>query len=140
MKSFTFAALAAAVSAQQVGYNKQEYHLPLNLGTCTTGGGCSTELKSVVMDANWRWVDHNGTNCYTGNEWNTSFCPDPDTCAENCALEGVPESDWSGTYGVRSTQDALNVGFVTYAYGKNVGSRMYMLNTESSYQMFYLKN
>lgn len=93
------------------------------------------------MDANWRWIDNNGTNCYTGNEWNSSFCPDPDTCAQNCALEGVPMEDWTNTYGVMSTGDQLRLNFVTQGqYSKNVGSRVYMLNGDDSYEMFKLKN
>lgn len=67
MKSFFAAAIIGFATAQQVGFNKQEYHLPLNLGKCTSSGGCQTERKAVTMDANWRWIDHQGTNCYTGN-------------------------------------------------------------------------
>lgn len=85
------AALLGLTSAQQVGNNKQETHLPLNLKTCTKGSGCQNEQKSITLDANWRWLHGVGgyTNCYTGNSWNQQFCPDSTTCAKNCALEGV---------------------------------------------------
>jgi cellulose 1,4-beta-cellobiosidase len=140
MRSFAIAAIAGLSSAQQAGYQKSEYHLPLSLGVCSSSG-CSTQQKSVTLDANWRWIDQNGTNCYTGNEWDSNICPDPDTCAQNCSLEGVPSSDWTGTYGVQSSGDNLHVNFVTQGqYAKNVGSRMYMMNTDDSYEMFYLKN
>lgn len=48
------------------------------------------------MDANWRWTHKVGTytNCYTGNSWDKGACPDPDTCSKNCALDGIPDSDW----------------------------------------------
>jgi len=95
------------------------------------------------MDANWRWLHNVGgySNCYTGASWDSGYCPDDVSCAANCALDGVPESDWSGTYGVTSDGSALKLGFVTSgAYAKNVGSRTYMMNTDSTYQMFKLKN
>jgi cellulose 1,4-beta-cellobiosidase len=93
------------------------------------------------MDANWRWTDENARNCYEGSSWDTSLCPDPDTCAANCALEGVPLSDWTGTYGVTSSSDALHLNFVTQgAYSKNVGSRTYLMDNDSQYMMFELKN
>lgn len=40
-------------------------------------------------------------------------------------------------YGVTSDGNALRLNFVT---GSNVGSRMYMMSDDSSYQMFKLKN
>jgi len=95
------------------------------------------------MDANWRWLHKNGTytNCYTGASWDKDFCPDDKTCAANCALEGVDSNDWTNTYGVTSTGDSLKLGFVTQGqYAKNVGSRTYMMNSSSTYQMFKLKN
>lgn len=95
------------------------------------------------MDANWRWLHNVGgyQNCYTGNKWNTQYCPDDAACAKNCALDGVPTADWRNTYGVTSTGSALKLDFVTQGqYAKNVGSRTYMMNGDSTYQMFKLKN
>ena len=44
----------------------------------------------VTLDSNWRWIHDEGyTNCYTGNEWDSSLCPDAESCADNCYLEGV---------------------------------------------------
>ena len=42
----------------------------------------------VTLDANWRWVHARGdtTNCYDGNIWDSSFCPDPATCNSNCEM------------------------------------------------------
>lgn len=46
-----------------------------------------------------------------------------------------------GTYGVTSDGDGLRLGFVTQTqYGKNVGSRFYMMDDEDNYQMFKLRN
>ena len=73
----------------------------MSLSKCTADG-CNKEEKSITLDANWRWFHNLGgyTDCYKGNEWDKSFCPDPDTCVQKCGLDGVPTSDWSGTYGV----------------------------------------
>ena len=134
------AALFGLTSAQQVGHNKQEMHLPLNLKNCSNGV-CQTQKKSITMDANWRWLHNNGgyQNCYEGSRWNTQFCPDGKTCAQNCALEGVDNGDWTSPYGVHSDGNELKLNFVTQGqYGKNIGSRTFMLNTESEYEMFKL--
>merc|ERR1719361_2706122 len=97
----------------------------------------------MTVDANWRWTHNVGgyTNCYTGTTWDTSFCPDPKTCAKNCAIDGVDTNDMKNTYGVTSDGDKLRLNFVTQGqYSKNVGSRLYMMADEENYQMFKLKN
>ncbi|KXL43848.1 MAG: glycoside hydrolase family 7 protein, partial [Acidomyces sp. 'richmondensis'] len=65
------------------------------------------------------------TNCYTGNTWDTTLCPDPTTCAKNCALDGA---DYEGTYGITTSGDALTLAFKT---GSNVGSRVYLMGQKS---------
>ena len=128
--SIAAALLIGAVSAQEAGKQKQETHPPMSLATCTKTGGCQKAQKSMTMDSNWRWTHNTGgyTNCYTGTTWDTSFCPDPQTCAKNCAIDGVDTSDMKNTYGVSSTGDQLRLNFVTHGqYSKNVGSRLYMM-------------
>lgn len=61
------------------------------------------------------------------------MCPDDETCASNCALDGA---DYEGTYGVTTSGDALTLKFVT---GSNVGSRLYLMDTsDEKYQTFDL--
>jgi cellulose 1,4-beta-cellobiosidase len=132
----------AAASAQQVGTLKTEKHPKLTTSKCTKTGGCQTEQKEVVIDANWRWIHEHGkpTNCYTGNKWSTSICPDETTCAQNCALEGA-DAEYEGTYGIKASGNALDLGFVTTGpYAKNVGSRTYLMKDEETYELFKLKN
>lgn len=131
--SFTFLAM---VYGQQAGTQTAETHPTLRSQQCIKGGGCSTLSTSVVLDANWRWLHTTSgyTNCYTGNKWDASLCPDPATCAKNCALDGA---DYAGTYGITSTGDALTLKFVT---GANVGSRVYLMASDTKYQMFNLLN
>lgn len=124
---------ATRTYAQQVGTNTAEVHPSLPYQKCTSSG-CTTVDTSIVLDANWRWVHNVGgyTNCYTGNTWNSALCPDPTTCAKDCALDGA---DYSGTYGITTSGDALTLNLVT---GSNVGSRNYLINGDE-YEMFKLK-
>lgn len=138
---FPFAALLsfsllAVTYGQQAGTQTAETHPQLSTQQCTTGGGCTTLSTSVVLDSNWRWLHSTSgyTNCYTGNSWDATLCPDPVTCAQNCALDGA---DYAGTYGITTSGNALTLKFVT---GANVGSRVYLLASETEYQMLKLKN
>lgn len=94
-----------------------------------------------MLDANWRWAHTTTgyTNCYTGNAWNATICPDATTCASNCAIDGA---DYSGTYGVTTpSSGALQLKFITTnANGQNVGSRLYLMADDSNYRMFNLLN
>ena len=79
-------------------------------------------------------------NCYDGNKWSSTLCPDVDTCSSNCALEGASE-EYTDTYGVKAQGDSLDLQFVTQGpYSKNVGSRTYLLDTPERYYLFKLKN
>ncbi|KAG6906829.1 hypothetical protein DXG01_011789 [Tephrocybe rancida] len=60
--------------------------------------------------------------------WDKTLCPDGAACAINCALDGA---DYSGVYGVTSG-DALTHKFITNGANTNVGSRLCLLNSESS--------
>ncbi|KAK9780878.1 putative Glucanase [Seiridium cardinale] len=131
-------ALIAAVRAQQACTLTTETHPSLSWSTCTSSGSCTTTAGSVTVDANWRWTHAlaNSTNCYTGNEWDASLCPDGETCAQNCCLDGA---DYSGTYGVTTSGDALSLTFVTEGqYSTNIGSRLYLMASDTEYQGFTL--
>jgi cellulose 1,4-beta-cellobiosidase len=99
--------------------------------TCTGTGGtsCTTKSASITLDANWRWlhVTSGYTNCYDGNAWNATSCPDGATCAKNCAVDGA---DYSGTYGISTSGKG--------SYSTNIGSRTYLMESDTKYQMFNL--
>ena len=128
-------ALLAVVRGQQVGTNTAENHPALSVQSCTSGGSCTTQARSVVLDSNWRWTHtvSGYTNCYTGNSWDASLCPDPVTCAANCALDGA---DYAGTYGITTSGNALTLKFVTNGAQKNIGSRVYLMASDTTYQTF----
>jgi cellulose 1,4-beta-cellobiosidase len=140
--------LLVPAKAQQEATQIDEVHPPFSYSTCTVSSGCSTVSASVVIDSNWRWTDVDATNCYTGNEWNETLCPKSEegakSCAENCALEGA-DTEYEHVYGIRTDGDKLNLTYVTsydddYSNGTNAGSRVYVMDGEDSYKMFYLKN
>ena len=75
------------------------------------------------------------TFTWQGQTWDSSLCPDPTTCATNCALDGA---DYGGTYGIDASDGSLSLTLVT---GSNVGSRVYLMGPQDQgYKMFHLKN
>ncbi|KAK6506611.1 hypothetical protein TWF481_005068 [Arthrobotrys musiformis] len=135
-----FSSLIAYVSAQQAGSVTAETHPGLTSSVCTRSGTtntCTTKSTKVVIDGNWRWLRNNQANqynnCYTGNSFDATLCPSNTACAQNCALEG---SDYSGTYGITTSGNALTLKFVTRSSTTNVGSRVYLMDTDTSYNMF----
>lgn len=129
----------AAVYGQQVGTQTAETHPTMSWQTCTASGCTTNSAGAVVLDANWRWLHTTTgyTNCYTGNTWNTTLCPDGVTCAQNCAVDGA---DYAGTYGISTSSNALTLKFVTQSSGKNIGSRVYLMASQTNYQIFKLLN
>jgi len=92
MKSTIFAASIAGVVAQKAGTLTEEKHPKLDWSECTASG-CTTVHSEVTIDSNWRWTHVAGetTNCYTGNLWDESLCPDVATCSSNCVVEGADQ-------------------------------------------------
>lgn len=131
------AALVATAKAQCAATLTTETHPSLTWQQCSAGGSCSTVNGKVTIDANWRWVhDSSGTNCYTGNEWDTTRCTDATSCASKCCVDGA---DYSGTYGITTSGNQLNLKFVTQGpYSKNIGSRTYLMASDTAYQGFKL--
>jgi len=134
---------AHLADAQNKGSQTQESTLTLPYETCTASG-CTSQNGGVTMDSNWRWTHKTGetTNCYTGNEWDQSLCPDSAQCTENCALDGIDDATWTGTYGVNIQGSDMTLSFVTQGpYSRNVGSRTYLLDeSHQKYVKFMLLN
>lgn len=141
-RSLATLSFAAAVFGQQVGTQTAEKHPALPIQSCTAAG-CKKESTAAVLDANWRWthVTSGYANCYDGQKWNATACPDAKTCAANCAVDGA---DYAKTYGITTPSDgALKLQFITKNdNGANVGSRVYLMadGDDSKYRMFNLLN
>jgi len=91
-----------------------------------------------VLDSNWRWTHttKDSTNCYNGNTWDNTICPDPQTCAKNCAIDGA---DYQGTYGITAGGNSVTLKFVTHGpYSTNIGSRVYLLKDDNTYNVIKL--
>jgi cellulose 1,4-beta-cellobiosidase len=128
-------------AAQQAGDLTKEVHPALPYSFCNSGG-CKEHNAEVVIDANWRWTHVKGetTNCYTGNLWDESLCPDSKTCTANCVVDGA-DKEYNNTYGVNTKGSKLSLGFVTEGpYSTNIGSRVYLMQNEDEYKTFNLKN
>lgn len=132
----------AAVLGQQPGSVDAENHPRLSVQQCNANKSCTTLNREVTLDSNWRWLRHNVANtynnCYTGSTWNTQYCSNPATCAQNCALEGA---NYAGTYGITTSGSSLTLKFTQQGpFGKNVGSRVYLMESPTAYQMFNMYN
>ncbi|KAK3292783.1 glycoside hydrolase [Chaetomium fimeti] len=137
-KILALAALLGPAAAQVVGKETTETHPKMTWQKCSASGSCSSVSGEVTIDSNWRWVhDKDGyTNCYSGNEWNSTICNDDKTCASNCAVDGA---NYSGTYGASTSGNALTLKFITEGeYSTNIGSRLYLMAGADKYQMFTL--
>jgi len=137
------------VEAQLAGTAKVEMHPPMTIARCTKAGGCILEQANVTLDANWRWIHtqhcsggqcYSAGDCYNSGRWDREACKDPKSCAEECALEGVDADQYSSTYGVSPVAGGVELKFVSMgAGGMNVGSRLYLMDTEETYKLFRLK-
>merc|ERR1712102_203081 len=122
---------------------EQEGNPTMTLKECTLTGGCTASQAKLTLDANWRWIHATSgyENCYTGDTWNSDYCSDPNQCAQNCVLEGVSSEKYENTYGIQQVQDGVKLRFVSeHEYGVNVGSRLYVMDDNDNYKLFYLKN
>ncbi|KAF2876215.1 1,4-beta-D-glucan cellobiohydrolase-like protein [Massariosphaeria phaeospora] len=132
------ASLLAVAQGQLVGTEQTETHPGMTWQQCSAKGSCTNKNGKIVIDSNWRWLHVKGgyANCYTGNEWNTTACPDNKACAANCALDGA---DYKSTYGITASGNSLQLKFVTKgSYSTNIGSRTYLMKDDTTYEMFKL--
>lgn len=130
--------LFASAKTQSVCSLNAEGKPSLVWQTCTSSG-CTTNNGQLVIDANWRWAHStsSATNCYTGNTWDATLCPSDTACAANCCLDG--SGGYQSTYGVSTSGNAATLEFVTVgAYATNIGSRLYLMASDTEYQMFNL--
>jgi cellulose 1,4-beta-cellobiosidase len=133
-KFATLAALVATAAAQQKCSLTTERQPSLSWSTCTGDGQCTSRAGSVTIDSNWRWTHavSGSTNCYNGNEWDTTICSSPEACTTNCCVDGA---EYSATYGITTSGNSLNLKFVTKGqHSTNIGSRTYLMQDENTYQ------
>ena len=120
--------LATCAVGQQVGKTTPEVHPQLPSWECTLDNGCVQKHTSVVLDSGYRWVHTaDGANCKLDG-LNATACPDPETCAANCALEGNDYPAW-GVF-TNGSELTLNL-FVNRTTGTSLVSPRVYLSRES---------
>ena len=117
----------SAPFCQQAGENNENYVAPMTPRSCRWNSQgrkeCTEEPKSSSLDSD--------------DSWDSSVCPDGETCARNCAAGAVDQETWEGTSGVKQNGNGVDVGFVTQgAYSVNVGSRSYLMEDDKEYKLF----
>ena len=137
-----FVLVVAFVTGQQPGTQQAENHPSLTIQSCSTNGGCRDETKSIVIDANWRTVYSilgPEQYCFLFNsKWNSSVCPNGATCAKNCALDGA---NYEIYHGIKTSGSSLTMAYASYLnHYFNIASRVFLLDNDSSYKLFSLKN
>lgn len=135
--SLALSVLAASVSAQQIGTFTPEVHPQLPSQYCTKAG-CEARNTSVVLDADYRWVHtvEGEDDCkLPSGDLDPALCPDPETCAMNCAVEGV---DYA-SYGISTSGDSLILNLYTENGTSMASPRVYLLD-EDEYVDFKLLN
>ncbi|KAL4950625.1 concanavalin A-like lectin/glucanase domain-containing protein [Aspergillus filifer] len=124
------------ISAQSIG--SPESHPQLTTHYCTLSAGCKPQNTSVVLDAathNIHALGDISTPCVTPDgTLDTTLCPDKESCAENCVIEGFTFDDYIA-HGVHT-----NGGTLTLTQYRNDGNgslvsvspRVYLLSSSSS--------
>jgi cellulase len=133
------AALLGAVAAQSLGTMSQEVHPKLTTYECTKAGGCKSKNTALVLDSASHWIHQKDDQSLGCGDWgsapNATVCPDVETCAENCVMEGV--SDYT-TYGVFADGDAVTMKILR-PDGSTASPRIYLLaENEQDYELLQL--
>lgn len=131
-------AFITLTTAQQVGTWQSENHPKLTWKKCTPSA-CESVNGEITLDANWRWLHETGNsayNCFDSSGWDTRRCDTAENCTATCALDGA---DYKRSYGISTANSSISLSYVTRVdFGKNVGSRVYLLESVNKYQMFTL--
>ncbi|KAL5419776.1 hypothetical protein PMIN06_000093 [Paraphaeosphaeria minitans] len=132
------AALLGLAAAQSLGTAK-EVHPKLTTWKCTKAGGCKAQQSAIVLDSASHWIHQKNDTTKGCGDWGSgpdaTACPDEQTCAQNCVMEG--NSDYAAS-GLTTKGGALTMNM----YNKDGGvssPRVYLLApNEKDYEMIKL--
>nr|Q12622.1 RecName: Full=Endoglucanase EG-1; AltName: Full=Cellulase; AltName: Full=Endo-1,4-beta-glucanase; Flags: Precursor [[Humicola] grisea var. thermoidea]BAA09786.1 Cellulase [[Humicola] grisea var. thermoidea] len=131
--------LLGLVNGQKPGETK-EVHPQLTTFRCTKKGGCKPATNYIVLDSLSHPI-HRAEGLGWGNcgDWGNpppkDVCPDVESCAKNCIMEGIP--DYS-QYGVTTNGTSLRLQHIL-PDGRVPSPRVYLLDkTERRYEMLHL--
>ncbi|KAL4882380.1 concanavalin A-like lectin/glucanase domain-containing protein [Aspergillus karnatakaensis] len=127
-------------TAQQIG--SPENRPSLSTYHCTTAHGCTRQNTTVVLDAATHPIHNPTTNqsCTTpSNTLNPVLCPDKQTCASNCVIEGI--SNYAA-YGVTTQGSKLTLQQYLNENGtlNAVSPRVYLVSESENYETLHLLN
>ena len=133
----SLASLLLSVANGQKPGEAKEVHPKVTTYRCSKRGGCKASTNYVVLDSLAHPVHQAGSTLGCGdwgNKPNATACPDKESCAKNCIMEGIP--DYS-KYGVTTKGSSLRLQQLLD--GKLVSPRVYLLDkTENRYEMLHL--
>ncbi|KAL4792268.1 concanavalin A-like lectin/glucanase domain-containing protein [Aspergillus venezuelensis] len=141
LKALPLLILAPQTPAQSIG--SPESHPRLITHHCTLSTGCKPQNTSVVLDAaahNIHALGDKNTPCVTSTGiLDATLCPDKETCAENCVIEGFTADDYLA-HGVHTNGGALTL--TQYRDDGNgtlvsVSPRVYLLSGSDSADQEY---
>ncbi|KAL4945295.1 hypothetical protein BDV06DRAFT_209543 [Aspergillus oleicola] len=137
-------ALPISVLAQTPG--TPETHPRLTTHHCTVSHGCIAQNTSVVLDAathNIHSVNDPNTLCVaTNGTLDSTLCPDKETCASNCVIDGFGIDEYT-RHGVTTNGSSLTLTQYRNDNGSlvSVSPRVYLLSeTQDEYAMVALLN
>jgi cellulase len=129
---------AGLASAQVLG-KTPEVHPKLTSYKCTKRGGCVKQNTAVVLDELTHpihQVNNTALSCgQSSTALNATVCPDEETCAKNCVIEGI--QDYS-KYGVTTKGSNLYLQMLN-STGSVLSPRVYLLaEGEKKYELLKL--
>ncbi|KAK1907559.1 Endoglucanase EG-1 [Pyrenophora teres f. teres] len=133
------AALVGLATAQSLLGTTPEVHPKLKTWKCTKAGGCKVVNSAIVIDAGSHGIrqkNNPSLGCGDfGSKPPASVCPDKETCAKNCVMDGI--SDYK-TMGVTTQGSSLRLDMFN-PQGGEASPRVYLLGEdEKNYEMLKL--
>lgn len=96
------ASVLLGLAAAQTPKGEPDNHPLVKTWKCTKNGGCKEQTSALVLDSASHWVHQvNDTSKGCGN-WGSRAdpiaCPDKETCAKNCVINGIADYRDNGVF------------------------------------------
>ncbi|KNG49974.1 glycoside hydrolase family 7 protein [Stemphylium lycopersici] len=133
-----FAATLLGLAAAQTPGNTPEVHPKLTTWKCTKAGGCKAQNTALVTDSAAHNIHQKNSTLGCGS-WGSgpdpTACPDKESCAENCIMEGIEDY---ATIGVFTNGGEVRLDMYN-SNGSVASPRLYILaEDEKNYEMLQL--
>jgi cellulase len=130
--------LLGLVAAQTPLKDTKEVHPKVSTWKCTKRGGCKEQRTALVLDSASHPIYQKNNKTLGCGNWGSppdkTVCPDEETCAKNCVMEGI--SNYAD-YGVTTQGASITLAMM----GKNgvASPRIYLLDeSENKYEVLKL--